>query len=135
MTTTAVLNYLHTSSTQDKSQKIVQVGYERPNTMSRKVFTGKVLLKHSHISSLRHLPHEHSFHSPCLIHPPKQKADFISIFFQSRTKKKKKNGCNQSGSAILGTKCMLEFSVSVLYSLQHLFSKSFVFKYFYFLSM
>lgn len=30
MTATAAVNYFHTSSEQDKSQKIAEVGYERP---------------------------------------------------------------------------------------------------------
>jgi len=70
MTATAALNNLHTSSEQDKSQKIAEVGYERPSTVCGKVFIGTwFLLKHlTHSHYLSHILHEHSFPAPCLIH-------------------------------------------------------------------
>lgn len=49
-TATAALNYFHTSSEEDKSQKIAEVGYEKPSTMCGKVFTGTWFL-------LNHLTH------------------------------------------------------------------------------
>lgn len=82
MTTTAALNYLHTSSEQDKSQKIAEVGYERPSTTCGKVFTGTwLLLKHLTHSISKSL-HEHCFRNPCLIHFPKKTDHIISISFQ-----------------------------------------------------
>lgn len=96
-TATAALNYLHTSSEQDKSQKIAEIGYERPSTMFGKVFTGTwFLLKYlTHSQYLSHLLHEHSFPSPCLIHFPKQTAHLISIIFQRSKPSRTKTGCTQ----------------------------------------
>lgn len=106
MTATAALNYLHTSSEQDKSQKIAEVDYERPCTMCGKVSTGtQFLLKHlTHSQYLSHLLHEHSFSSPCLIHFPKPSAHLISIGFQRSKPSRTKPGCKQ---CLLGSSLVL----------------------------
>lgn len=136
-TATAALNYFHTSSEQDKSQKIAEVGYEKPSTMCGKVFTGTwFLLNHlTHSQYLSHLLQKHSFSSPHLTQFPKQTAHLISISFQRSKPSRTKAGCKQ---CLLGSSLVLwvwklntlNFAVSVMCHFQHLFSKILYFKVF-----